>query len=479
MAKQDSADLVSPYAGAAGVGYRPPGLTDEEWAKIQADNAAANGGILQQTADSFGAGGAANNLITKNNPIAGFANGVVDVTQGNYGKAGADLLQGATGGYAPIPGQTGLVGPAQGIANGIPGAVDAAGNAIAGAGTALVNGVGGVLSPAQADTSGLNAVRERAFNTQDALTGRIQQLEANPTVAPQSDLVQLDQTQIDPLRARQGIALDQLQAAANGTVPSAAEILGRDQANRAAAQAYGNAAALQGGASSGGALRQALDAQTQIQGDANTQLMAARAKEMEAARGQLVSGIAGARAGESADATTNANLGQNRNLANTQAAIATHGQDVSQQGDLISGQNTALATGAAAEKARVDAETANAASANALKGAEIGGAAAAIPGIAKIISDRRAKTDIHEADLVQLAEAAPGYTFEYKDAKNGPGQRVGVMAQDVARSRMGKNLVQMGDDGDLVLDGPNAIGAAVAMSAEALRKAEALKKRRR
>lgn len=402
--------------------------------------------------------------VLKDNPLGGQAVAGYDAITGKpKTQVAGDLVQGFTGGAANVdangnvvPGNVG--GPV----------LDAAGN--------LVSGIGGALSPDKADSSGLNAVRDKALGTQDALTGRLQTLEQNPTVAPQSQLVQLDQTQIDPLRGRQTGALDLLTDAATGRVPSAAEILGRDQANRAAAQAYGSAAALQGGSSSGGALRQALDAGTQLVGDANTQLMAARAKEMSDARGQLVQGIGAARGQESADATTNANLDQNKNLANTQAAVTTHGQDVSEKGDLISGQNTALGIGASTEKAKVDADTANAASANAYKGAIVGGVAGAIP---KIVSDRRAKTDVHGADLVQLAENAPGYTFEYKDPKNGPGRRVSVMAQDVGRSRMGKDMVQMDDDGDLVLDGANSLGAALAMSAKALRETEALKKRRR
>lgn len=404
--------------------------------------------------------------VTKDNPIAGQVRAGVDLVTGKpNSQVASDLTNGFTAGGVGVDSN----------GNATPGDL---GKPVAGAAGDLVSGLGGVFSPATSDPSGLDAVRQRAFNTQDALTGRIQNLDANPTAAPQSDLVQLDQTNIDPLRQRQTTSLDLLTDAATGRVPSAAEILGRDQANRAAAQAYGNAAALQGGSSSGGALRQALDAQTQIQGDANTQLLAARAKEMEAARGQLVSGISGARAGESADATTNANLNQNMNLANTQAAVTTHGQDVSEKGDLISGQNTALATGAGAEKARVDAETANAASANALKGAEIGGAASAIPGIVKVVSDRRAKTNVRSADLVQLAEDIPGHTWDYRDPQDGPGRRIGAMAQDVAKSRMGRDLVRQDDDERLVLDGPNTLGAALAMSAEALRKAEAARKRR-
>lgn len=455
-------------------------LTAEQRAQLQAENA------RDPVGDFVG------DHILSGNPVAGVANATIDAVTGHPLDAAGDLVNGASMGVisAPKTSAAGKISNSPGVGITPPGygstvTADQIGGAIEGAAGAgldaagnLVQGIGSALAPATADPSGLSAVRDRAFNTQDALTGRIQRLEQNPTVAPQSDLVQLDQTNIDPLRARQTGALDLLTDAATGRVPSAAEILGREQANRAAAQAYGTAAALQGGQSSGGTLRQALDAQTQLQGDANTQLMAARAKEMEAARGQLVQGIGAARGQESADTTTNANLAQNRNLANTQAAITTHGQDVSQQGDLISGQNAALATGAAAEKAKVDAETANAASANALKGAEIGGAAGVIGHIVDPKSDRRSKTGVRSVDLVQLADDLPGYTFDYKDAQDGPGRRVGVMAQDAAKARMGRDLVRLGDDGDLVLDGANSLGAALAMSAEALRKAEAARKRR-
>lgn len=341
----------------------------------------------------------------------------------------------------------------------------------------IVNGVKDLVTPADVPTNQLDAIGNKALTTQDALTGRLQNLEQNPTKAPQSDLVQLDQTNIDPLRQRQTTALDQLQAAANGTVPSAAEILGKDQANRAAAQAYGNAAALQGGSSSGGALRQALDAQTQIQGDANTQLMAARAKEMSDARQQLVQGISGARGQESTDATTNANLNQNRNLANTNASVTTHGQDVTEKGDLVNAQNTSLGIAGTAAKAKADADAANAASANALKGAEIGAGAGVVTTVGKALSDRRAKEHFGSVDLVQLAEDIPGKTWDYKDPANGPGRRLGIVAQDAMKSKIGKDMVQLGPDNELVLDGANSLGAALAMSAEALRRVAKPKKR--
>jgi hypothetical protein len=52
------------------------------------------------------------------------------------------------------------------------------------------------------------------------------------------------------------------------------------------------------------------------------------------------------------------------------------------------------------------------------------------------------------------------------------------MAQDVQRSPLGASMVRLGPDGDLALDGANAVGAALAMSAQALREAEAARKGR-
>jgi hypothetical protein len=288
--------------------------------------------------------------------------------------------------------------------------------------------------------------------------------------------VQLDQTNIDPLRQRQGVALDALTAAANGTAPSAAEIAGKAAANRAAAQAYGTAAALQGGASSGGALRAALDAQTQLQGDANTQMLINRANEQATARQQLVQGISGAETTEAGLANNNANLAQGTNLANQSADVNTRSQDINREQNLISGANASQNTAEAAAKAALDAKVQEQANANALKGAEIGAGGAVLGNLFK--SDARAKTDIRRADLVQLADDSPGYTFDYRDPADGPGRRVGVMAQDVARARLGKRLVQLGPSNELELDIPNSVGAALAMSAQALREATAARRGR-
>jgi hypothetical protein len=48
----------------------------------------------------------------------------------------------------------------------------------------------------------------------------------------------------------------------------------------------------------------------------------------------------------------------------------------------------------------------------------------------------------------------------------------------LARARLGKRLVQLGPSNELELDIPNSVGAALAMSAQALREATAARRGR-
>lgn len=62
----------------------------------------------------------------------------------------------------------------------------------------------------------------------------------------------------------------------------------------------------------------------------------------------------------------------------------------------------------------------------------MGGAAA----IGALISDRRAKTDIKEADkeASTLMKALRPYKYRYKDERNGAGEQFGIMAQDLEKA---------------------------------------------
>jgi hypothetical protein len=90
--------------------------------------------------------------------------------------------------------------------------------------------------------------------------------------------------------------------------------------------------------------------------------------------------------------------------------------------------------------------------------------------IGQMFSDERLKEDVKPAKLEKLAESLKGFRFRYKDQAHGEGERVGVMAQDAQKGGpIGKGMVKMDGAGRLKLDVGNAVGAALAMSAQALR----------
>lgn len=90
-------------------------------------------------------------------------------------------------------------------------------------------------------------------------------------------------------------------------------------------------------------------------------------------------------------------------------------------------------------------------------------------------SDENAKTGIKPADMDDFMSKLHAISFDYKDpAKDGEGTRLGVKAQDVQKSKVGKKVV-VGKE-PMKLDNGNAIGAALAGIAELhsrLRKVEA------
>lgn len=80
-------------------------------------------------------------------------------------------------------------------------------------------------------------------------------------------------------------------------------------------------------------------------------------------------------------------------------------------------------------------------------------------------SDEDAKTGIKPADMDDFMAKLHAISFDYKDpSKDGEGARVGVKAQDVKKSTVGKKVV-VGKE-PMKLDNGNAIGAALASIAE-------------
>jgi len=98
-------------------------------------------------------------------------------------------------------------------------------------------------------------------------------------------------------------------------------------------------------------------------------------------------------------------------------------------------------------------------------------------GAAAAMSDERVKTGVTDArdEVDEMLDQLLPKAYAYKDqSKHGVGRRVGIMAQDMMRSRAGARVVFQHPDG-LALDVNKALSAALASSArlnERLRKVE-------
>lgn len=143
--------------------------------------------------------------------------------------------------------------------------------------------------------------------------------------------------------------------------------------------------------------------------------------------------------------STIAGMGQNA-TNNLDAASMNYGNQVA---------GTQMGLGNAAAAAYGNEASMNAGFVN----SAIGAAGAAAGGAAKsgaVACDRRLKTDIEEVskeELSELKQHLKAYRFKYKDEKKwGSGQHVGVMTQDLAKSRLGRTLVTEDKDGNQLLD---------------------------
>lgn len=83
-----------------------------------------------------------------------------------------------------------------------------------------------------------------------------------------------------------------------------------------------------------------------------------------------------------------------------------------------------------------------------------------------LVSDERLKEDIKPAKGIgEMLAALKPSTYRYKDEQHGDGERVGIMAQDLEKSEVGKLLVRETPIGKAV-DGKQSLGALLAAAAE-------------
>jgi hypothetical protein len=140
---------------------------------------------------------------------------------------------------------------------------------------------------------------------------------AQQAAAQQAAPVSLNLSEAEQTRQQQQQSINDLLAASEGRVPSAAEIQLTQSTDRNVANQLALASALQG-RSVGGALKQASDQAGAINADAAGQAAALRANEQAAARSALSSALSGVRGQDIGTAENQAALTQGTNITNAQ-----------------------------------------------------------------------------------------------------------------------------------------------------------------
>lgn len=374
---------------------------------------------------------AVENVATAN-PFGGQAAAAVDLAQGKGRAAENDIVNGFSGGVVGTDANGNLT---PGSIAGPIGA--AAGDALGGLGLDLGLGGGSPL-----DTAGADAETARANALADVLGGEREKAGAQADTDRGLGL----QT-----REQQQAAIQQLQDAASGKVPSAAELALTRQSGIDAARQQGLAAALQG-SNPAAALRQASMGAAKVAGDTAANAAQLRAKEQADARTALANTLSGVRTGDQSAVNTDVN--QQGNAQTGQ--VASQGQGVTM---------TAAQLQAQAEKDKADAQR---------EGAAIGAIGALGTGILTK-SDRRAKKDVAKTGLADaLAKGVHGVTFEYEEPEDDreEGPQFGVLAQELERVIPG--AVKRRGDGLRMVDAGHMTMANTAILAELAKRLIAL-----
>jgi hypothetical protein len=270
-------------------------------------------------------------------------------------------------------------------------------------------------------------------------------------------------------QARQG-QMDltgRLGAIATGQQAGAGELAINRQVGQANA-AQMSAARSARGANAALAARTAARNQADIGLGGAGQAAAAQMQDQAAANAQLGQTYGQVRQGD----LEFAGLGQQAQIENMRAQLAQTGMNDAQQ-------IAALGQQLGWDQARINAELQRAAIAAGDKGLLPGLIqAGAQAGAAAAASDERLKEDIEDggAEADELMSSLRPRSYRYKDgAKWGEGRRLGIMAQDLARSKMGRAAIVKVDEEHMGFDLGKAASAALASVArldERLRKVE-------
>lgn len=267
------------------------------------------------------------------------------------------------------------------------------------------------------------------------------------------------------VRGQQSALAALMNQRAMGRGPSAAELQLRSTTDSNIAAARSGAAGSSNPALAG---RSAIDAGAAMNQQAANQASVLRAQEQAQAQGALGQMLAGQRGQDLGLAGQQAGFQQ-------QAAIQNQQAHIEQQRALADQQRLQAEQYMRAQEMNRQTSAENAERQQQSKGGLFSAAGTAL---GSMLSDKRAKASIRGADAEaeEFMDGLGAYLYKYKSEEHGKGEHLGVMAQDVARSKAGKRIVNERADGLLEFDGKKTLGALLAASANLNKRVRAVER---
>jgi len=303
--------------------------------------------------------------------------------------------------------------------------------------------------------------KKRTERTQNEL--RAARMRTRQREAPTAAVTRMQTRPQQEVRGRQMSLADALAAQAAGEGPSLAARQLEEATGQNIAQSMALAAS-QRGATAGQGLRQ-IGQQTQLaQQQAARDAATMRIQEQLAARQQLGGVLSGTRAQDIGLSQSQAQLQQQRALADQQAALqAQQLKDVQERfltGQLTASEQYDIERAMQLEQLRAQQQLgaqglqqqAFQAAGQARTGL-LGGIAGAV---GTALSDENMKKDIEEPNkdkMKKFLDALKAYQYEYKDPEMpgaGEGKFISPMAQDMEKSELGKGMVMDTPEGKMV-----------------------------
>lgn len=291
----------------------------------------------------------------------------------------------------------------------------------------------------------------------------------------------------DQFRNMQTEMAKRLAGQASGAVAGPGQMAAKDAVSRAIASQQAMANMARGGNSmqaSRAAARNAADIGVAGAG----QMAQASLQDRAMAEQQLAGVLQGGRAADIGLAEGQAQLGQQMNLAN----LSAENQRIFQQAQLdqagsLAEMDAKLRTMGMNDQARLaylsqlagidQAQLAAELQAQQNRNQMLGGLIQTGAQIGMMASDERVKTDVMDGgkEVDQMLDFVRAYTGKYLDPKkHGEGTHAWVMAQDLERSPLGREMVVAAADGTKMVDVRKAVSAALASAARLNERVRAL-----